>query len=205
MAAGHYPQASMGEMNRTLTVLIQKLEGAKGFDCIVFLSACLQALLEDKKKAPLSTEQMNGVNEKHKQRIETIFQFTIANFQQPITLTQIASLANMSLTAFCAYFKKSTRKSYIEFLNEIRIVFACKLLQDTDKSIIDICYESGFNTAANFNKQFLKVKSLSPRAFRNRFCNGRHITFRCTFRMINIKPQLYNAVYYKKILAVLEC
>ena len=66
----------------------------------------------------------------------------------------------MSVPAFCSYFKKSTKKTYIDFLNEVRVGYACKQLMDTQNNIASICYDSGFNTLANFNKQFLKVKNL---------------------------------------------
>jgi AraC-like DNA-binding protein len=75
----------------------------------------------------------------------------------------------MSIPAFCSYFKKCTKKTYVDFLNEIRIGHACKLLIDTQKSVLEISYESGFNTLANFNKQFLKLKQLTPSGFRKQF------------------------------------
>jgi AraC-like DNA-binding protein len=161
-----------GETKTTLAGLLQNLEGATGFRRILILCTCLQTMMDEKKKRLLSTEEMNLQNEKYKQRLDAVFQFTIANFQQPVTLSQVAKLANMSVTAFCAYFKKSTRKSYVEFLNEIRIGYACRLLQDTDKAVIDICYESGFNTSVNFNKQFSKLMKMPPREFRANFLSS---------------------------------
>ena len=75
----------------------------------------------------------------------------------------------MSVPAFCNYFRKSTKKTYIDFLNEIRISHACQLLIDTQKPVLEICFESGFNTVANFNKQFLKLKKTTPSSFRKNF------------------------------------
>lgn len=158
-----------GESNNTLGQLIKKLEKAEGFSRISTLFNCLQVIIDEKCKIILSTRQMNLLNKKYKERLDKIFQYTIINFQQPISLPQIARIANMSITAFCGYFKKSTKKTYMDFLNEIRIGYACALLQDTDKSISDICYESGFNTPVNFNKQFLKIKKTTPSRFRNKF------------------------------------
>lgn len=158
-----------GKNKLTLGEAIEDLECAKGLPRISGLLHCLQLIMQEKKKKILSTRQMNTGNEKYKQRLDAVFQYTITHFQQPIALPQIAKLANMSVTAFCRYFKTSTKKSYVEFLNEIRIGYACKLLQDTDKTIIAICYESGFNTAVNFNKQFIKLKKRTPREYRNIF------------------------------------
>jgi len=73
--------------------------------------------------------------------------------------------------AFCNYFKKCTKKTYIDFLNEVRVGYACKQLIDTQSNIASICYDSGFNTLANFNKQFLKVKRNTPSGYRKTFMN----------------------------------
>ena len=158
-----------GESSSPLGETIKKLEQATGFSRISILCECLQQMLDEKKKITLSTRQMALQNGKYKQRLDDTFHYTITNFKQQITLAEIARVANMSITAFCSYFKRSTKKSYIEFLNEIRIGYACTLLQDTDKSVIDVCYESGFNTTVNFNKQFLKNKKTTPGKFRSRF------------------------------------
>jgi AraC-like DNA-binding protein len=158
-----------GGTKEQLAELIKALETAEAFSRISLLCQCLHLLATEEKKQTLSTRSMDTSNNKYRQRLDAVFQFTISHFQQPITLTEVAQIAHMSITAFCRYFKTSTKKSYIEFLNEIRIGYACKLLQDTDKTIVDICYESGFNTAVHFNKQFIKLKKMTPGKYRSRF------------------------------------
>ncbi|HEX8677410.1 MAG TPA: helix-turn-helix domain-containing protein, partial [Segetibacter sp.] len=62
------------------------------------------------------------------------------------------------------------KKKYIDFVNEVRIGYACKQLTDNTQTTVEgICYESGFNTLANFNKQFLKVKGMTPSRYRKIF------------------------------------
>jgi AraC-like DNA-binding protein len=117
----------------------------------------------------VSTQEVKTFHARNKDRIDKIFQYTIDNFQDPIALSDVAKTAGMSIPAFCNYFKKSTKKTYIDFLNEIRISHACKLLIDTQKTILEVCYESGFNTPANFNKKFLKMKHTTPSAYRKNF------------------------------------
>ena len=74
----------------------------------------------------------------------------------------------MTKTAFCKYFKKRTNKTYFEFLNELRIAHACKLLrEDIDKSIADIAFDSGYNNMANFNRQFRLIKNVTPTEYKN--------------------------------------
>jgi AraC-like DNA-binding protein len=88
------------------------------------------------------------------------------HFKDAIKLDDIAGVAAISIPAFCNYFKKSTKKNYIDFLNEIRIGFACNLLIENKRNITEACYQSGFYTVANFNKQFLKVKGMTPSSFK---------------------------------------
>ena len=120
------------------------------------------------------------------ERIDKVFRHTIDHFRQGVSLADIAEISGMSVPAFCSYFKKSTKKTYVDFLNEIRIGFACKLLIETDLNIINVCLESGFNTLANFNKQFLKIKGTTPSKYRKAFAASSQKKF-------DLQPRLYEA------------
>lgn len=102
-----------------------------------------------------------------KGRLEKVYDFSINNFSDSsICLDNIAESINMNKAAFCRYFKKITHKTYFQFLNEIRIGNACKiLLEDENKSITDVAFLSGFNNMSNFNRQFKIIMGQSPRAF----------------------------------------
>lgn len=101
------------------------------------------------------------------QRMRNVFEFTMNNFQNNITLQTIANEANMTKNAFCKYFKKRTNKTYIQFLNELRIEHACRLLQlNNDLSIIEIAEQIGFNNMSNFNRQFKALKKCNPSEFK---------------------------------------
>ena len=158
-----------GTSKEQLGKLIRNLVSAQGFARITLLCECLKILAERTEYTSLSTQDVKEFNPKNKERIDKIFQFTIDNFQEPISLQEVAKNAQMSVPAFCSYFKKSTKKTYIDFLNEIRIGYACRQIVDTQKTIENICYESGFNTLANFNKQFLKLKKVSPLKYKKQF------------------------------------
>ena len=100
-------------------------------------------------------------------RMRNVFDFTIENAHHKISLEHISNVANMTKNAFCKYFKKRTNKTYISFLTELRIENACKLLNaDTDLSINEIAFKSGFNNISNFNRQFKMKKGISPNTFR---------------------------------------
>jgi AraC-like DNA-binding protein len=158
-----------GKSAEILGPLIRGLENMKGFKRILRLGECLCLLAEQNEFTPLSTQRIRPLNPKHQKRIDRIFQYTIDSFREPITLSAMAGIACMSVPSFCNYFKASTKKTYIEFLTETRIGYACNLLMDTEMAILDICYESGYNSLANFNKQFLRLKSMTPSQYRRQF------------------------------------
>jgi AraC-like DNA-binding protein/quercetin dioxygenase-like cupin family protein len=161
-----------GQSREALRPVITALEFASGLQRVILLCECLQLIATKQEYETVSTQEVTVFKARNKERIDKIFQYTIDYFQEPVTLTGIAKHAGMSIPAFCNYFKKSTKKTYVDFLNEVRIGYSCKQLIDTQKNIEAICYESGFNTLANFNKQFRKVKSMTPSKYRKSFAAG---------------------------------
>ncbi len=104
------------------------------------------------------------------QRLRKIYEYVFFNFQNNIALSEIASLIGLTEGAFCSFFKKNTKKTFFTFLKEIRVVYACKLLiQDQDKPVSDICFESGFNNHANFNRQFKEITNMTPKEYRENY------------------------------------
>jgi len=89
----------------------------------------------------------------------------LKNFQEKVELTKGADLIGMAPTAFSRYFKQIAHKTFSEFVIEIRIGHACKLLMDKRFSVAQIAYESGFGSLSNFNEQFKKTIGLSPLAY----------------------------------------
>lgn len=161
------------KINAALTAelepLLRSLEYNSGFQRMLGLFDCLHRLSVKNDYIALSTQEVRTFNPRQTERIDRIFQYTLSHFRDPISLNAVAEEAGMSVTAFCSYFKKSTKKTYIDYLNELRIGHACQLLIESNRPVNDICYESGFNTLANFNKQFQKLKGLSPTLFRRSF------------------------------------
>ena len=100
--------------------------------------------------------------------INLIFEYSMLHFQRRIQLAEVAALTHQSPSVFCHFFKRSTKKSYIQFLTEIRIAHACKLLANTRKTVTEICYESGFQNWANFSRHFKKNCGMSPLAYRKK-------------------------------------
>jgi AraC-like DNA-binding protein len=99
-------------------------------------------------------------------RMNTILEFSFRESHRKIYLEEVAQLANLSVEAFCRYFKIHTRKTYINFLNEVRVSHACQLLIQRDLSVDQICYTSGFSNVSHFNRTFKKITGKTPLGFR---------------------------------------
>jgi AraC-like DNA-binding protein len=110
------------------------------------------------------------------ERITRVHEYIITNFRKDISLADIAEVACMSVPSFCRFFKSSTRKSFSQYLNEIRVGYACKLLVEDKYYISKICYESGFNNMSNFNLQFKKITGTSPLLYKKKI-TGRETVF----------------------------
>lgn len=165
-----------GQSLELLRPLVQELEKAHGFQRLLLLWQCLAILSSRREYELLSTQDMSKLQTRLQARIDKIFQYTIEHYAEGITLQEIADQVNMSTPAFCLYFRKHTKKTFIEFLNEVRIGKACQQLIDTQKSISEIAYECGYNTLANFNKQFLKIRNMQPSQYRKIFTESTVVT-----------------------------
>ena len=100
-------------------------------------------------------------------RMNDVFNYAMENYYEPITLEEISEKANMSKNAFCRYFKKRTNKTFFQFLIEIRIENACKLIYNSpDLSIASISEKCGFQNTANFNRKFKEIKGVTPTHYR---------------------------------------
>ncbi|MRX46266.1 helix-turn-helix domain-containing protein [Pedobacter sp. HX-22-1] len=150
---------------------LDKLVDAEGPERILLLLTILQTLA----KAPhdvclLSSIGFNNeVKDFENHRMSLIYEYTLANFKKKIQLEEIAKIAHISPHSFCRYFKSRTKKTYSQFLLEVKVGQACKLLMENDLSIKELCYESGFNNFASFHKYFKIITGLSPLSYKKEF------------------------------------
>jgi AraC-like DNA-binding protein len=103
------------------------------------------------------------------ERINPVLAYLVENFRQPVSLDVAAGIAHMTTNAFCKYFKKITRKTFMETIIEYRLNYAIQQLVQTDKPISDISYESGFGDVSHFYKMFKVKMGLSPLNYRKKF------------------------------------
>jgi AraC-like DNA-binding protein len=117
---------------------------------------------------------LNSVNykslahEQASQRINQVYLYTIEHFREPISLAEVADLTNHTPASFCRYFKARTRKSYFQYLSEIRIAYACEKLMEGNWGVSEVCFNSGFNNLSNFHKQFRRIMKTTPSEYRKR-------------------------------------
>ena len=100
-------------------------------------------------------------------RLKIIFNYIRDNFMDQIALDDIAAIVYMTPQSFCRIFKKSTNKTFTNFLNEYRINHATKLLSETDQDIKSICFKSGFNNLSNFFRNFKRITNHTPNSYRD--------------------------------------
>ncbi len=98
--------------------------------------------------------------------ISKIYSYINSNFRKIITLIEIANYVKMTPASICRYFKNKTNKTIFEYLNEIRIEHACKLLMYSNLTISQIAYDAGFNNLSHFNKQFKAITKQTPTMYR---------------------------------------
>lgn len=159
-----------GKVKNTLRRQIQKLDNQKeGIEKIIDLLTILKTMAGTEKYDLLSSKSFTyHIDENDCERMNKVYQFILDNFAESPSLEEVSEIAHMSTTAFCRYFKSHTNKTYTQFLNEIKVGNACKLLLENDLSISQICFESGYNTFTHFNNQFKKVTGFTPSQYQRK-------------------------------------
>ena len=98
-----------------------------------------------------------------------VLHYINTSYLQKIELEKVAGIAHLHPSAFCRYFKEKTGKSLSEYLNNMRLSYACRLLLDGKLSISQICYESGFNNLSYFNRAFKQQTGFTPTGYFEEF------------------------------------
>ena len=156
-----------GKAKTEIAEEILKLKKVQGIEKLILFLSVLKKFCEVKSTKPLSVSSgVNGFNPNEGKRMNAILSFTFRESHRKIYIVEAANIANLSVEAFCRYFKLHTQKTYTSFLNEIRISSACQMLMNNkDWSIQDVCYQSGFNNISNFNRIFKKMTGKSPSTY----------------------------------------
>lgn len=152
---------------KQIETLFLALERASKLDRFILLLQLLKSISKANYKSLSSFIYDKKYSDNEGFRMRNVFEYTMNNFEKEITLSTISDVAHMTKNAFCKYFKKRTNKTYFQFLNELRIEHACKLLlAENGYSTAEIAELSGYNNISNFNRQFKTVKGKSPSQFK---------------------------------------
>ena len=114
----------------------------------------------------LSSTDMRQYSTADSQRIDAVIKYISDNYDSYITLNDVAEVAGMTTNSFCRFFKKMTNKSFTQFLNEIRIRNASRLLLQDDITVSEVCYRVGYNSITNFYRQFKQTMGSTPKDYR---------------------------------------
>ena len=154
------------DKKRLMELMVKIKNTGSGFRLASFIEL-LQVMAHLKNWQYLSTESFeHAISDLEGLRMNDVYQYTMANFTENITLEQISAVVYLTPQSFCRYFKKHTSKTYIVFLNEVRINEACKRFMEKDfNNIATVAYQAGFNNIVTFNRVFKSITGKAPREF----------------------------------------
>jgi AraC-like DNA-binding protein len=154
------------EPDEELVSKIIALTESNGVDKILKLISVLDDLSKKQPTLIASNSFHNVVSKKNEMRINKVCLYIQNNFYNKISLKEVADLVYLTESNFCKFFKKATGKTYSDYLNELRINEACRLLVQSEKSINQVSFDCGFETLSYFNRVFLNKKGVTPSLYR---------------------------------------
>jgi AraC-like DNA-binding protein len=150
--------------------MIESILLSEGPKKIIMLMEALLSIEANAQSNPLSSIGFrHNFEESENDRINAIYNYSLTNFKRKIQMEEMAAVANISPNSFCRYFKSRTRKTYTQFISEIRVGHACKLLIEDSMNVKQICYESGFHNFASFHKHFKMITGKSPLTYQKSY------------------------------------
>jgi AraC-like DNA-binding protein len=159
-----------GEAKEQIASWMQKAINATDLDRVIILLSILKILSETNEYTEIaSSHAFYKSNVDETERLNRVCAYTLTNYKKDIPLEEIASISNLSVTSFCRYFKLMTKKTYNDFLIEIRVSHACRYLIDDKLTTNTICFECGFNNVSNFYRHFRRITGLTPVEYKKKY------------------------------------
>ena len=160
----------MGKERKEIAELIKNVYYSSGIDRLILFFKTLDTLANSVDYKLLSSPGYTHLfNISDTERINKVMNFLMANYNKEIKLKEIADLVSLNISSFCRYFRSKTHKTCSQFVNEIRIAHACKLLINRNMTITEICYKTGYNNISHFNRQFKLITSLTAREYEKKY------------------------------------
>ncbi|AMQ57127.1 AraC family transcriptional regulator [Algoriphagus sanaruensis] len=159
-----------GKANQQITQMMKDMLHMKGAESIIQLLKILNLMVDSPDCHLIANAgYINTNKESEKDRMGQVYEYVMQNFQEKVTLEEAARISNLSVSAFSRFFKSRVNKSFSDFLTDVRISHACKLLHETDLNVSEIAYECGFFTLSNFNRLFRDRVQKTPLEYRKEF------------------------------------
>jgi AraC-like DNA-binding protein len=159
-----------GEASQQMVDIMHGMLSVNDFERVLMLLSLLNIMANSTEYKLLASDgYSNSMKETETDRMNRVHAYVMKNFREKVSLDDVAAIANMSPTSFSRYFKVHANKTFSDFLTEIRIGYSCKLLAGQKVSVSQVCYDSGFNTLSNFNRQFKAVTHYSPLEYRKKY------------------------------------
>ena len=164
--------------NKTSADIFERISQVSKLDSMDYfleLISILYDLANSRNQRLLSTYTANRDNFENSDNIKKVYEYIQENFDKKITLTEVADIVNMSHVSFNRFMKKRTGKTFVDYVNDVRIAFAAIRLVEKDNSISEIAFDCGFNNISNFNRVFKKLKKCTPSQYKNEFSGIKRI------------------------------
>jgi AraC-like DNA-binding protein len=155
-------------LNEVSEIMLQ-LPYLKSFDRMLNFFRLMDIIGKSTSNLPLASEdyirkRFTPAN----RRIGILHEYLMGHYQEEVDLKKMADLVSMAEGSLCRFFKQSTGMTLFDYLNRIKVEFACRLLMDAELTVMEVCLDSGFNNLSHFNKQFRKITGMPPSEYRKR-------------------------------------
>lgn len=145
------------------------LSKLSGFESFIEIMRILNELAIAENTRLLSSYSIEPETFEGSDKMKIVHDYIHKNFERKITLNEVASLINMTNVTFNRFIKKKTAKTFVNYLNEVRVGYAVRWLMESNLNISEIAFDTGFNNIANFNKVFKSIKKTTPTKFKQQF------------------------------------
>ena len=158
------------EDDTEIRLILQEMSESKGLEYYIGLLKIFNSLIKIEDRERLSNPiNRSSVFSKNIEKVNKVYEYVFQNIQEGIRLEEASAVLNMAPSSFCRFFKKKTGQTFMEYVKNVRVGIAAKLLSETDKQITQICFESGYNNLANFNHYFKANMGKTPSDYRRNF------------------------------------
>lgn len=158
-----------------LTPRLVRLSKLDGMDYFLEITSLLYDLANSRNQRLLSTYTVDYDTFDDYDKMKLVYEYVQKKFADKITLEDAANVASMSIISFNRFIKKRTGKTFVNYINDIRIGYAARWLVEKDMSVSEVAFKSGFNNIANFNRSFKATKNCTPSQYREEFSGLKRI------------------------------